>query len=62
VSEEFFRDLKRRGTQSDWVDKMQTRKELYELLDYDPNADNWPIVGDREFVQARIAAKVDKTR
>ena len=33
TSEGFFRDLKRRGTQSDWVDKMQTRKELYELLD-----------------------------
>jgi methylisocitrate lyase len=47
VSEEFLRDLKRRGTQSDWVDKMQTRKELYELLDYDPNADNWPVAGDR---------------
>ncbi len=47
ASEEFLRDLKRRGTQSDWVDKMQTRKELYELLDYDPDADNWPVVGDR---------------
>src|SRR5213082_1271474 len=43
TSEEFLRDLKRRGTQSDWVDKMQTRKELYELLDYDPHADNWPV-------------------
>jgi len=47
TSEGFFRDLKRRGTQSDWVDKMQTRKELYELLDYDPNAENWPVSGDR---------------
>ena len=47
TSEGFFRDLKRRGTQSDWVDKMQTRKELYELLDYDPNAENWPVGGDR---------------
>src|SRR5256885_1309785 len=43
TSEGFFRDLKRRGTQSNWVDKMQTRKELYELLDYDPNAENWPV-------------------
>jgi len=47
VSGEFLRDLKRRGTQSNWVDKMQTRKELYELLDYDPNAENWPVVGER---------------
>src|SRR6266704_5114134 len=43
TSEEFLRGLKRRGTQSDWVDKMQTRKELYELLDYDPDADNLPV-------------------
>ena len=38
ASEQFLRDLKKRGTQSDWIDKMQTRKELYELLDYDPAA------------------------
>jgi methylisocitrate lyase len=47
ASEEFLRDLKKRGTQSDWIDKMQTRMELYELLDYDPSAENWPAVGDR---------------
>ncbi len=41
ASEEFLRDLKKRGTQSGWLDKMQTRKELYELLDYDPTAENW---------------------
>src|SRR5881275_3399318 len=41
ASEEFLRDLKERGTQSGWLDKMQTRKELYELLDYDPNAESW---------------------
>src|SRR6266702_2295106 len=41
ASEEFLRDLQKRGTQSDWIDKMQTRKELYELLDYDPNAETW---------------------
>src|SRR5213083_1629506 len=41
ASEEFLRDLKERGTQSDWIKKMQTRKELYELLDYDPNAESW---------------------
>jgi methylisocitrate lyase len=41
ASEEFLRDLRKRGTQSDWIDKMQTRKELYELLDYDPAAQSW---------------------
>jgi methylisocitrate lyase len=47
ASEEFLRDLKERGTQSDWIKKMQTRKELYELLNYDPDAENWPPVGNR---------------
>jgi methylisocitrate lyase len=42
ASEEFLRALKRSGTQSDCLDKMQTREELYELLDYDPTAENWP--------------------
>jgi methylisocitrate lyase len=41
ASEELLRDLKKRGTQSGWLDKMQTRKELYELLDYDPTAKSW---------------------
>ena len=47
ASEEFLRDLKKRGTQTDWIDKMQTRTQLYELLDYDPSAENWPAIGDR---------------
>src|SRR6202045_1372773 len=42
ASEAFLRDLKKQGTQSSWIDKMQTRQELYELLDYDPAAGNWP--------------------
>ena len=41
ASEEFLHDLKKRGTQSGWLDKMQTRKELYELLNYDPTAGTW---------------------
>ena len=41
ASDEFLRDLKKRETQSGWLDKMQTRKELYELLDYDPTAESW---------------------
>ncbi|HSS16596.1 MAG TPA: methylisocitrate lyase [Candidatus Dormibacteraeota bacterium] len=40
-SEKFFAALKRSGTQSDWIDKMQTRQELYDLLDYDPEAESW---------------------
>ncbi len=38
---EFLRALKKAGTQSDWIEKMQTRKELYELLRYDPAAESW---------------------
>src|SRR6266513_530587 len=41
ASEAFFRGLKKTGTQSDWLDKMQTRQELYDLLDYDPAAEEW---------------------
>jgi methylisocitrate lyase len=41
ASDEFLRDLKKQGGQSGWLDKMQTRKELYELLDYDPTAESW---------------------
>jgi methylisocitrate lyase len=42
ASEEFLHALKQAGTQSDWLEKMQTRQELYDLLDYDPAAGNWP--------------------
>src|SRR6059036_2451157 len=42
ASEGFLRVLKQSGTQKDWVDEMQTRQELYDLLDYDPNAESWP--------------------
>jgi len=41
ASDEFLRDLKRRGTQSGWIEKMQTREQLYELFDYDPAAEMW---------------------
>jgi methylisocitrate lyase len=37
-----LRDLKRRGTQRAWLGKMQTRRNLYDLLDYDPMAGSWP--------------------
>ena len=35
---DMLRDLKRDGTQNGWLGRMQTRKELYQLLDYDPAA------------------------
>jgi methylisocitrate lyase len=41
ASEQFFAALKKTGTQSDWLDRMQTRDELYDLLDYDPTAGKW---------------------
>jgi methylisocitrate lyase len=41
ASEKFLAGLKKTGTQSDWIDKMQTRQELYDLLDYDPDAESW---------------------
>jgi methylisocitrate lyase len=47
ASGEFLRDLKKRGTQSDWIDKMQTREELYELLGYDPAAESWKATVER---------------
>jgi methylisocitrate lyase len=31
-----LRDLKKSGTQAEWIDRMQTRQELYDLLGYDP--------------------------
>jgi methylisocitrate lyase len=41
AAERCLRDLKRRGTQRSWLDQMQTRQELYDLLGYDPSADSW---------------------
>jgi len=41
ASEKFFAALNKAGTQSNWLDQMQTREELYELLDYDPAAEEW---------------------
>ncbi|MDQ6622122.1 MAG: methylisocitrate lyase [Verrucomicrobiota bacterium] len=33
---QMLRDLKATGTQASWLERMQTRAELYDLLDYDP--------------------------
>jgi methylisocitrate lyase len=42
ASSEMLRDLKRSGTQRKWLDRMQSRQELYDLLDYDSADENWP--------------------
>jgi methylisocitrate lyase len=41
ASAKFFAALKKTGTQNDWLDQMQTRQELYDLLDYNPAAEEW---------------------
>ena len=41
ASQKFLRALKQSGTQKEWLDEMQTREELYKLLDYDPTAEKW---------------------
>jgi methylisocitrate lyase len=33
---QMLRDLKESGTQESWLDRMQTREDLYDLLNYDP--------------------------
>ena len=38
---EFLRALKQSGSQKEWTGQMQTRQQLYELLDYDPAAEKW---------------------
>src|SRR5215813_4012626 len=42
ASQKLLRALKESGTQKEWLDEMQTRQELYELLDYDPTEEKWP--------------------
>ena len=37
AAEDCLREVKRRGTQRPWLNRMQTRQELYELLGYEPN-------------------------
>ena len=41
ASQELLRALKESGTQKEWLDQMQTRQDLYKLLDYDPTAEKW---------------------
>jgi len=41
ATEKFFAALKKAGSQNDCLDQMQTRQELYRLLDYNPAEDEW---------------------
>jgi len=41
ATQKLLHALKESGTQKKWLDEMQTREELYKLLDYDPNAEKW---------------------
>jgi len=41
AAEDCLREVKRRGTQRPWLDRMQTRQELYELLGYEPSQQLW---------------------
>jgi methylisocitrate lyase len=47
AAEQCLADLKRRGTQRNIVGRMQTRAELYEMLDYDPSLSHWPATPGR---------------
>ena len=46
ASEGLLRALKEGGTQKEWLDQMQTRQDLYKLLDYDQTADRWLGLSD----------------
>ena len=46
ASEKFLQALKVSGTQKEWMNEMQTREELYKLLDYDPTAEKWLGLND----------------
>jgi methylisocitrate lyase len=45
ATERCLHDLRRRGTQRPWLDRMQTRAALYELLGYDPNTGTFKTGG-----------------
>jgi len=46
ASQKLLSALKESGTQKDWLNEMQTREELYELLGYDPAAERWLGLSD----------------
>jgi methylisocitrate lyase len=49
--EQVLRDVLQKGTQVDWLDRMQTRTELYDLIGY----------ADYEALDRRLAAETQAT-
>jgi methylisocitrate lyase len=45
AADECLQSLERRGTQRPWLDRMQTRADLYDLLGYDPSSGKFKIGG-----------------
>jgi methylisocitrate lyase len=43
AQERLLKELAKRGTQKSQLHTMQTRAELYDLLQYDPASDVWPV-------------------
>ena len=46
ASHKLLHALKEAGTQKEWLDEMQTREQLYKILDYDPTAEKWLGLND----------------
>lgn len=46
ASEGLLRALRESGSQKEWLNQMQTRQELYKLLDYDPGVEKWVGLSD----------------
>jgi methylisocitrate lyase len=42
TSAALLKDLKQTGTQQSWLNRMQSRDDLYRILQYDPRSDVWP--------------------
>lgn len=56
TTEALLTDLKRHGTLVDWLPQMQTRAELYDLIEYDAYAEAdsaIALTGDREYMSGR---------
>ncbi|MGH7178178.1 MAG: methylisocitrate lyase [Tepidisphaeraceae bacterium] len=45
---ECLRELRKTGTQEAWLDRMQSRDDLYKVLQYDPASDEWPSEAHRK--------------
>jgi methylisocitrate lyase len=51
ATENFLRDLKAEGTQKDMLERMQTRQELYDLIEYDKYAELDQTVANYQITQ-----------